>query len=152
MLNQLKKLKQELLTQDNLCTEDVIFTVQKRKIITGMDTDFCDNICWIHDDCESDIITGKDSHFDKLEKAFWDDAGTVTIDNEEQELNNYTRTAYTEIWENIEFFFTNKAAKEFIENNAHRHGGKDNLRIYGESAYRNPELKLIRNYILSLED
>jgi hypothetical protein len=145
-IEKLKAIGKEILSQDNLCTANPIFLVQRRKTIYGMDLDYSDEVIWLGDDCyEFPKEIQK-----QLTEAWDNNQETVRIDGEDYDLHDLTRTAKMETWEDIQPFFTNKAALEYIESNAHRHGGKDELRVYIECAFRNEEWQTVRNYLIKL--
>lgn len=136
-LEKLKEIQHELKTQDNRITSDPIFLVQEKERIYGIDTDFLDDdkIIWYHCD-------GVEA--DEDEKASLDD-----LEESGKDIDDcWDKVGYIEKYRTIQTFFTEKAAQNFIDRNKHRYEGK--LSIYVESLYRNPEMRLIRDFILSL--
>lgn len=136
-LDKLREIQHELKTQDNRITSDPIFLVQERKRIYGMDTNFLDDdqIIWYHCD-------GVEA--DEDEKVFLDD-----LDESGGDIDDcWDKVGYIEEDKTVQSFFTEKAAQDFIDRNKHRYEGKPS--IYVESLYRNPEMRLIRDFILSL--
>ncbi len=53
-------------------------------------------------------------------------------------------------WLKREVFLTNAAAKQYCLRQAHNYAGK--LRVYIESAYRNPEMRKLREQLLALDE
>lgn len=53
-------------------------------------------------------------------------------------------------WLKREVFLTNAAAMQYCRQQAHNHAGK--LRVYIESAYRNPEMRKLREQLLAVAD
>ena len=119
-------------TQDNACTAHPIPTVQRLETIYGMDSGYADKHAWI-DDCSEVVTEGAD----ELERKYQDG-----IDTEP-----FTRVGIQTQWEHVETFFTVAAAEAFI---AKRAGRNEKLRVYIESAHRNPELREIRDYLLAI--
>jgi hypothetical protein len=137
MTEKLKEIQQELKTQDNRFTCDPIFLVEEQQRVYGMDSAYVDNYVWYdaENHCEAD-----EEESQKLEKQ--DEEGVETD-------YAWEKYYYFDQWKTVQFFFTEKAAQEYIDGQSHRHSGK--LRIYVDSLYRNHEMKMIRDYILNLE-
>ena len=141
----LRDIAANLATQDNRCTSDGIWLVQKKVRQTGLDPDYCDRCIWL--DCGNDHSEVTDpAQIERLEEL--EEKYPLTED-EKVEFGDYLKTGYTDRWETVQPFFTEKAAQRFIDSNAHRHD-PGALRIYVDSAYRNPEWMAIRNFLLSL--
>jgi hypothetical protein len=125
----LERLVSNLATQDNRCTADPIFMVQVSRRIIGIDTQWDPQICWVQTDY---VLTkeqpGEDPSFDELEAEY---------DRTGKEPEDWTRAGYADRWENVQPFFTEHGAEEYIRVNGHNLGGPH--RIYVESAYRNAE-------------
>lgn len=136
--DELLKIGDLLRTQDNQCTADPTFVVERKRIVTGIDTDYCDeeNIVWC---IEDQMIFKDDEEFHGLEYDFNED-GAIPPD--------YTRTGFSHHWELVQLFFTQSAADDYIKRNGHKHDGE--LRVTVESAYRNHEYQAVRNWLMSL--
>ena len=135
---------ERLRTQDNRITADPIFVVQEEKRVYGMDASYSDNIAWLHaDEChEVDAKLAR-----RLEKLFWDSCEPKTQKRIDE---RYTRTGYFDEWVNVQPFFTEDAADAYCDTQKHRHKGK--LRVFADSAYRNPEWRAVRKFLLSLTE
>ena len=132
---ELKDISHELNTQDNRCTADPVFLVQQKVRDYGFDSEYCDDFEWV--DCEFNKVDDKDL-IDSLEKDL--DLG--------EESPDYNKVYYRERWEYIQFFFTEKAADEFIKKNKHRY--KDGvLGVYVDCAYRNFEIQSVRKFLIN---
>lgn len=135
----LANLAKQLNEQDNVCTSLPIYTVQEEVRIVGIDPDYTDSRLWI-DDADSEIVN--DDNRDDGEPtnaqldAMWDNG---------DDTDGYTRTGYIDQWEMRESFLTMDAAKDYIAGNSHRHRGA--LRVYVESAHRNPEMRELRRLL-----
>lgn len=127
----LVELAERLRTQDNACTAHPVFTVQQRKRIAGIDTQWTDNVMWIEDTNECGPERSAEL------EAEWERTG--------EEPDECTRTGYVDEWEHVMTFFTNAAALDYIERNRHR---LTDPRIYVDSAYRNPEWQQVVKFML----
>lgn len=112
------------------CTAHPLFCVEKRRLVTGIDTDYTDNIAWIDED--GYILPADEAA--ALEAAY-DETGEVP--------NGYTRTGFVEEWEHVDTYLTPQAAEARIN------GGKDG-RVNVNSAYRNSEMRAVRDFLMSL--
>lgn len=124
----------ELLTQDNACTSDPIFMVQRHCRQYGFDPSYSDNVVWLYSDESIEV----DAEQAKALEDQYDLTG--------HEPDNRTRTSYQDSWENVQPFFTRAAAEGYIARNAHRLRGRLCIepRIYVESGYRNEEWIALR--------
>ena len=124
-LEPILRLCQEVATQSNDFTQDPIFVVERKRRFYGVDRDYADNTCWLDDDYEE--IDVNDEYFNEA---------------------TCTETGYVDQWDTIQWFFTKKAAEEFIEWNSHRMFGE--TRITTESLRRNNEMIMVREFLLSV--
>ena len=124
----LEDIRSKLVTQDNAHTKYPMFAVQKLHWITGMDTDYTNEIFWYSHDL-MDRITDPEE-IERLEEAYFDNGS---------EPDYYTRTGAYPCWETKQIFFTRDAAQRFIDS----HSKKDEMRIYVESAHNNVEWQAI---------
>lgn len=129
----LNALAHNLRHQDNLYTRQPIYDVQEHKLITGIDTDYTDQIGWFD--------TDGGSQADDEEAAEMEAKYDETMDVPE----GWVRTGYDYRWEQVASFFTQKAAEKYMATNSHRHEGE--LRMYVSSAYRNPEWAELRRLL-----
>lgn len=140
----LRDIAANLATQDNRATSSPIFLVQKKVRQTGMDLNYCDNYVWIDmaGDCGEVTDPEEIAHLEELDEKY------PLTEEESQFFSGYVKTGYLDRWETVQPFFTEAAAQRFINSNKHRH--EEGLRIYVDSAYRNPEWQTVRNFLLSL--
>lgn len=136
------RISDNLKTQSNDCTSLPMFVVQTRRRIYGMDTNYRDECVWIYPD-ESDEVDEETAG--RLESMYMNDN---TIDGDLC-LDDYTRTAYIDIWEMATVCFTRKGAEDYIKANGHN---LTDPRIYVESGYRNSEWEIIRNHLMSITE
>lgn len=136
--NELRAIGELLRTQDNQCTADAIFVVERKRIATGFDTDYCDShqIVWAIED--SMYFEGED-YFKELEEEF---------ERTGKQREDHTRTGFIVHWDFVQLFFTQSAADELISKHGHKYDGE--LRVSVESAYRNKEFQTVRNWLMSL--
>ena len=136
-----------LKTQDNRITADPIFIVQERHRVYGMDSDYADDYHYEWLDVDSgDRIPATPEQSIKLDRRRAGDLPTrVYCDNVGESLL-FERVWYTDIWINVQPFFTEAAAQTWIKCNQHNY--ERPLRVYAESAYNNPEWKAIRKWLM----
>lgn len=140
------------------CTADALFTVQTKRIVSGIDLDYCDNRMVYCDDCS---WFSPQEYWDDLDDDSREDLniqaensfGSLFCDLDEDnqwdilsDLEDYTVTGYEERWEYVNSHFTKDAAEAFIARKKHDH---KELRIYVESQYWAWEFNAIKNAILS---
>lgn len=134
-----------LKTQDNRITADPIFMVQQRFRVHGMDSDYTENYEWRDIDSGDYIIATPEQavelnrllEADELTRVHCDDVGGSLL---------FERVWYTDIWINVQPFFTEAAAQTWVKCNQHHY--ERPLRIYAESAHNNPEWKAIRKWLM----
>lgn len=134
-LEQVRGLAELLRTQDNQCTHLPVFMVQREKLVTGLDPDYCETIGWFHCDSRGPL---NEDEAKELEESY-EETGDIPED--------YHRTGYAYEWENVQPFLTEEGAKEYIRINGHNLG---KTRIYVESGFRNAEWAFIRELVLEL--
>lgn len=137
--DELRRIGALIRTQDNECTADAMFVVERKVIVSGLDTDYFDDddqIVWCIDD---EMIFKGDDEFRELEQDY---AADRTVPE------NYTRTGYTHHWEMVTMFFTADDAQAFLNKNNHKYEGA--LRVSIECEVRNTQYAFIRNWLASL--
>ena len=157
---QLVAMAKEIHTQDNAGTHEPIYMVQRHRRTYGFDPAYSDKPVFINEDsCDVAIdVDDPDPYMcpneecskplnfqsmcdeccDKCDESF--DLGDFCL----------TKTAYQDTWENVQPFFTRKGAEEYLRINGHNLRGKEEPRIYVESAYRNAEWIAIRKMLARL--
>lgn len=126
MNNKLREIGQEINTQNNRAMSDPIFMVQQKRRIWGMHEDWSDSWRWVDEDAQ------------EVDDQYREDY---------QDIVEFTRLYYQDIWGAVQPFFTEKAAQMYIDSNKHN---LNNPKIYVFSAYRNQEWQDIRNYLKEL--
>jgi len=150
-MQELKKIAEEIKTQDNRATDQPIFILfDHEKVPT--DSDYSDNYIYCYDDgdyCEigttrkevvefcrdNDVPLPKD--IEQMDD--WDFNEWVEEHNELGVLYFIKKKVFRQC------FFTEKSAKEYLE--ANRHHFKDPL-IHCDSLWRNNEMQAIRNALM----
>ncbi len=130
----LMALGKTIATQDNRCTDAPIFIVQQRRMITGLDSAYCENHGWYNG--ETFLTDGEE--FEALELCYNKDS----IGPEE-----WSRTGYIQIWEFVTACFTEQGCKDFIAINGHN---LKEPRIYAEGSFRNEEFRSLRKTLIEL--
>ena len=115
-------------------TIDPIFMVQKQVRVYGLDMSFTDDWVWLYTDDHEEVTDEE-----KL-KELWS-----SYDRHNTPKWAFL-TGYYDEWVNIQPFFTTEAAEDYIRTQSHRHS--EPLRVFVESAYRNPEWTELRKYIM----
>lgn len=113
------EIARRLHTQDNAATAEPIYTVQEKHRIYGVDSGYSDDHVWVDPNNET-------------QECSEDTPGAV-------------RVGYVDKWMFVTAFLTLEAARQYRDNNAHRHPG--GVRIYVASAYRNPEMIRVRRFL-----
>lgn len=133
----LRELGQKIRAQDNRATSSPLFIVQERKRIYGVDPDYTDDYVWCYDiggEVLDDEVT---SLLDKLEAAISDIP------------DGYEKVGCIDTWEFVTACFTEKACEDYIRANRHN---LEEPRIYTDSANRNNEYNMVRDYLISLPE
>lgn len=157
MSTKILEMAKNIVTQDNRVTADPIFMVQQKVRTYGFDPDYSDDSKLLY--CGVDDIGAEYSEAEREERyveycAMLAEANEAKEDDEPKEEpmsredfddDNYQKVYFQEHWENVQPFFTEVGAQEYLRINAH------NLKepqIYVESAFRNAEWQEIRNWLL----
>lgn len=145
-----------ILTQNEHCTAEPCYIVFGHKRIL-IDPEFADeeDITYIENQT-GDYLEMSAEEYERLEEEYStsDEYKIPTHDpvlDEKFNPDHWERRAWTWIEEFNQVFFTEAAAKEYIELNSHRiPGSRDGKKpvIYVESFYRNPEMIAVRKMLL----
>lgn len=122
------------------CTADAIFNVEQKRIVTGIDTDYTDDLIVICDDSEwfSPADYWKDAGASLRRKL---NAKTRLLSDDDnflkakphvqwdvlRELEDHTVTGYAEQWVYVNSHFTREAAEAYIRRKRHDYR---ELRVY----------------------
>jgi len=120
-MSDLKKITEQLRTQDNRCTNLPMFCVQEKKREYGFDPQWSDNCVWI------DTVSG--------------DYGVS-----ETERDGWEKTGYKDFWITVMVCFTEQGCMDYLSVNGHHHG---ETRIYVESFYRCEEMIKVREFLMN---
>lgn len=113
------------------------FTVQRKRRVSGFDTDYASDIMWI--DIDNDHREVRPAKARVLESRFG---------RGDHVPNGYIRTGYRDEWEFVDVYVTYEAAKARVE--AMNQRGGDEYRTYVESGYRNKEWQTLREALIAL--
>jgi hypothetical protein len=128
----LEAIGKALRTQDNRCTDQPLFVVERKRRDYGYDPVWGGDVAWL-----SEGVEVEKAEADALE-AKYQDSG--------DEPDGYSRTAYVDRWEFVTACFTEQGCKDFIAVQKHNLG---ETRIYAHGSYRNKEWRTIREFLLS---
>jgi len=122
----LREIGENILVQNNRCTDRPMFIVQQKVRTCGFDPDYADDdgITWVNTDGVAD-----DEEAAELEAAYQE-----TL----KEPDGWTRTVCIERWEFVTACFTEQGCKDYLAADGH------NLReprIYADGSYRNHEFR-----------
>ncbi|MCP4640013.1 MAG: hypothetical protein GY851_06260 [bacterium] len=123
-----------MLGQDNAITAHPIFMVQQRRRVYGMDPDWSDVIVWVYDGAE----------IASVEDEFLEWCAEHAVLPEDSDV---VRTGAFDYYENVQPFFSRKAAEHYII--AYGYNLTD-PRVYVESGYRNHEWQAVRKVLLDM--
>lgn len=139
-------------------TGQVIFHVEEKSVVTGIDRELTENAAILKDDqiwldldsflrdaCKEDMdrFEALSKHFHK--SSFNDQDKDEKLDIIEQ-IEGYSVSGFHQLWKTINVHFTHDAAQSYIDKNSSKH--KMELRIAEENQYRCDEFNAIKNAIL----
>lgn len=139
-------------------TADAIFIVQANRLITGLDTDYCDKRVLLYEDSEWFSPVEYYDSLDDDERASLDenallqeDCGFLDMDQSDQwemltEMDEFTVTGCDEQWEFVNSHFTKDAAEAFIRRKKHDY--PRGLRVYVDAQVYCWEYNAIKAAIL----
>lgn len=134
----IQHLIKNLREQDNRMTSNPIFMAQKKETTYGFDSGWADEFIWVD--------RGDEVYDEELiSKLNWKDENYEEIDP------RYYKSYFKTDWVNVQPFFTEDAANNYIQTNGHNLGGAENCRVYVESGWRNDEWAMVRDYFLTLD-
>lgn len=141
------------------CTADALFIVQARRIVSGIDRDYtdqllvyCDDYTWYSpksywDECGEEAqanLNAKAQDVSECDFLQLDELGQWDI---LAELPDHTVTGWHEQWEYVNSHFTKEAAEAFIKRKAHDY--RDGLRVYVDAQLYCWEFNAIKEALIS---
>jgi hypothetical protein len=136
MNEEIKRIACVLRRQDNHGTADPMFAVRESVREYGFTSEYTDKYVWMDHVNECHIASGYLRR--KLE------AGKTS-----GKCSRYEKTYYKSKWKTVQVFFTEEAANSFVRDEAHNYG---KMQVSAISLHRNREMRMIREYLLSLAD
>lgn len=133
----------DLATQDNACTANPQFVVQKHERIWGVDSGHTDDFAWIayeYNYEQADEKTAK--KLDALYDDSYDDE--IEIDDDDGYKVKWTRVGYRDQWVFVTACMTRAGCEEYLRLNGHNIG---TTRIFVEGETRNKEWETLRAHI-----
>jgi hypothetical protein len=147
---EMRRIGQELLTQDNRITSHPVVEVRDRHRIYDVDVDVADGSILLDEDnreCDDQL----DQIWCECEERLEDDEdglkGLAAAKALGELPPGVRRVGYRDVWETVQVFFTVKAAEEYIVNFRHN---LEKPHTYISSGWRNQEWQLIREYLMRL--
>lgn len=120
-----------LRTQDNLGTAEVAFYVQVERTMYGMDPDYAEGPVWYDTELHEEVPEPSE-------------------EEQEQRPGAIIETGKFQHWETKMVSFTKEGAEEYLRQDGHNLRRIGQVRIYGESFRRCPEMIAIRAFLMSL--
>lgn len=139
----LEKMLSVILTQDNLGTAHPVFVVQTEERDYGINHEYSyDGYIW-YDIKQGERVCDRELE-GELEVA---DAACRSRTESGNRLADFEKRYYRTRWNDIQWFFTDEGAKQYIKNEGHN---LRNPRVYVKSFYRNPEMIAMRALLFVL--
>lgn len=133
----------DLATQDNECTANPQFVVQKHERIWGLDLNYTEDHAWIafeNDHEEADEKTAK--KLDRLRDETFDDE--IELEDDDGYKTKWTRVGYRDQWVFVTACMTRAGCEEYLRLNGHNLG---KTRIFVEGETRNREWETLRAHV-----
>ena len=111
--------------QDNRITRDPIFCVQEKVREWGIDLGYAEGTAWF-------------------------DTQSGDYEETEPDAEGAEELGYRDRWETKTSCFTEEGCKKYIAANGHNHQGE--LRIYVDTLFRNREMILLRDWLMTLKE
>lgn len=128
----LARIRAQILTQDNRCTQNPMFCVQEKRRLVGLDAAYSDQRCW-HDSANGHTVYDDDKDFDAVKWAL-------------EKSDDYDEFGYIDQWFTVMAAFTEEGCEEYLRLNGHN---LKQPRIYVESFNRCPEMIAIREALMT---
>lgn len=129
MSDLIQQIGRELHTQDNRATSDPIWEVQEKVIIHGLDPDYAVDYVWFDPENLCEVEESELKEFGNPE-----------------DHPTWRKVYYKEEWRAVQWFFTEKAAQDYIKRFSYKHTGE--LRDYVNWLGYNEEMKALRNWMM----
>jgi hypothetical protein len=133
----------DLATQDNECTANPQFVVQKHERIWGIDSRYTEDFAWV--DYENDTAVADETTTKKLE-ALHDESydDKIELEDGDGETIKWTRVGYRDQWTFVTACLTRAGCDEYLRLNGHNLG---TTRIFVEGETRNKEWETLRAHL-----
>ena len=137
----LRRMAENLKTQDNLATQDPLYVVYEKELVTGLEDGYSDFWAWITDDNKDQDEA--DADMMKVLDQLLENCEPLVIGS-----RTYRRIGCKYVDRFASAFLTRKAAEDYIFYNSHH---LEQPYIFVESLDRNPEMAAVRKYFMSKE-
>lgn len=134
----------DIATQDNECTANPQFVVQKHERIWGLSLEYTEEYAWVSiedfEHQEADNKTAK--KLEALHAESYDDE--IALEDEDGCMVKWTRVGYRDQWVFVTACLTRAGCEEYLRLNGHNLG-KTRIMVEGET--RNKEWETLRAHI-----
>lgn len=135
----IKKIGQDIITQDNRITADPFFAVQQKVKDYGYDDSYSDNWDWISEQSGEMVYNKRlTARLDRI----------LQHGDSDCLKDKYYPVYFNERWEFVTGCFTEKGCEDYLK--LDRHNLNEEVRIYAYGSYRNYEHQIIREFLIKL--
>ena len=134
----------DIATQDNECTANPQFVVQKHERIWGLSLEYTEEYAWVSiEDFERQEADEKTTKkLERLRDETYDDE--IELEDEEGDKTKWARVGYRDQWVFVTACLTRAGCEEYLRLNGHNLG-KTRIMVEGET--RNHEWEALRTHI-----
>lgn len=147
-LAELQRIVARLSDQDNRCTGEAAFYVQKVVPVFGIDPQWVDDPSDIRFGQEGECVD--EAHCLEIETAYQDGMSQVTIGEDTYLISELDRYAVAHKWETVQVCFTEEGARAYLKADQHNISRDGEPRIFVESFHRNNEMITLRRILPEL--
>jgi len=141
-MNNLSDIGELLRTQDNRCTDQPMFIVERKARDFGYDAEYGDGFMWVNEDDPERMIDPEND--EELEGLSW---GEDDEDGDDHPAGWY-RCYYKDRWEFVTACFTEQGCKDYLKTNGHNLHGETS--IYADGSFRNEEYQRVRRALMEI--
>jgi hypothetical protein len=142
---ELRRIVARLAEQDNACTSEPMFCVQKAVRRGGLDPELGNDIMWVHDG-----EACPEAWWPTLNMAHDNDDETVVLDGDTYRMEGFDRYGYKDDHETVMVCLTREGCEQYLKNNGHNLDRDGETRIMVESFHRAPEMIALRRMLPAL--
>ncbi len=135
-MNDIEQIRYRMRTQKNYATEHPIYCVMQKQRVFGFAEGYQDGYQWFDADSNEDCDQETSNQLDR-EAEYCDEWHIDGV--------NYRRVGFKDIDQFVTLCFTEQAARDFMESQAHR---LNKPFLYVDSLDRNPEMIAVRKHLI----